>query len=49
MKWTSRKDHEMALAKYKNAMSYTGKFGTLEEQRVLYNEVSILVLMDTLL
>ena len=38
MKWTSRKDHEMALARYKNAMSYTGKFGTLEEQRVLYNE-----------
>lgn len=38
MKWTTRKDHEIALSNYKNKMSYVGKFGSLEEQRVLYNE-----------
>lgn len=41
MKWTTRKDYEEALAKYNNEMYYTGKFGTLEQQRVLYNEYNL--------
>lgn len=41
MKWTTRKDYEEALKKYNNEMYYTGKFGTLEQQRVLYNEYNL--------
>lgn len=41
MKWTTRKDYEEALKKYNNEMYYVGKFGTLEQQRVLYNEYNL--------
>lgn len=41
MKWTTRKDYEEALRKYNNEMYYIGKFGTLEQQRVLYNEYNL--------
>ena len=38
MKWITKGEYQDALNKFNNAMYYTGKFGTLKEQEILYRE-----------
>lgn len=38
MKWVTKNQYQQASNEYNNKMWYTGKFGTLEEQEILYRE-----------
>lgn len=38
MRWVTKEEYQRASNEYNNKMYYTGKFGTLEEQEILYRE-----------
>ena len=38
MKWVTKEEYKFALHKFNNETFYVGRFGTLEEQRAIYEE-----------